>query len=107
MVSKSAASKIIEDRQASFAETPPPEQGASKAPPVARVSFGGVQASIWANHSDNGDFHTVTFTRRYQENGEWKSSNSYSATDLLVLQKVSDLAVNKIIELQQGRSRGA
>ena len=103
------AAKIIADRQQ--ASAPPlsaaDDQPQTNRPPVARVNFGGVQASIWANASDKGDFHTVTFARRYQEGGEWKTSNSYSASDLLALQKVADLAVNRIIELQQGRGRAA
>lgn len=105
----SVAATIIAERQPVTEATQPAgdEQAQANRPPVARVNFGGVQASIWANHGDKGDFHTVTFSRRYQEGGEWKTSNSYSATDLLALQKVSDLAVNKIIELQQGRGRAA
>ncbi|MBS0448498.1 MAG: hypothetical protein JSR59_21460 [Proteobacteria bacterium] len=77
------------------------------APPAARITFGGVQASIWANHTDKGDFHTVTFERRYKVGDEWKTSNSYGPADLLALHKVADLAVNKIIELSQGRGRAA
>ncbi|MCW5631898.1 MAG: hypothetical protein KIT17_01045 [Rubrivivax sp.] len=70
------------------------------------MNFGGVQASVWENHSDKGNFHTVTFSRRYQEGGEWKSSNSYGASDLLALQKVTDMALNKVIELQQQQQQG-
>lgn len=114
MATRTHASRVAPERSDGGASAPDAQSSAADdtsaargAPPVARISLGGVQASIWANHSDKGDFHTVTFTRRYQEGGEWKSSNSYGPTDLLALQKVADLAVNKIVELQQGRGRSA
>lgn len=115
-----AVARIIADREQnkpvaavqteagqSAALFPGDEASHAKRPPVARVNFGGVQASIWANPSDQGEFHTVTFARRFLEGGEWKTSNSYNAHDALALAKVADLAVNKIIELQHGRGRAA
>lgn len=113
MVTKSHAAKIAAERggvQAEIPEVPAvpaaEEAAASRGrAPAARVNFGGVSASIWANEGEKGTFHTVTFEKRYQEGGEWKTSHSYGPTDLLALSKVADLAVNKIIELQQSRGR--
>lgn len=113
MPTKTHTARVAAERspQATLPEVPAASPAADDATqggnrPVARVNFGGVQASIWANHGEKGDFHTVTFSRRYQEGGEWKSSNSYSPNDLLALQKVSDMALDKVIELQQQQSRG-
>ena len=113
MVTKSHAARLAADRGtpdagAAAPSTSPADESIAdtrSAPPVARVGFGGVQASIWKKTGDRGDFYTATFERRYQEGSEWKSSHSYGANDLLALQKTADLAVNKIIELQQGRGR--
>lgn len=115
-MAKSHTARIAAERgaQSTLPEVPSAglaaEEGAPSrgAPPAARVSFGGVHASVWRNTGEKGDFFTVTLERRYQDGaGEWKSSNSYGPTDLLALQKVSDLAVDKVIELQQGRGRSA
>lgn len=110
MATKSHTARVAAERgtaegaQATLPTSDEAAQGGNR--PVARVSFGGVQASVWANHGDKGDFHTVTFSRRYQEGGEWKSSNSYGANDLLALQKVADMALDKVIELQQQQQQG-
>lgn len=70
-------------------------------PPVAKVRVGLITGSIWKRKTDNGTFHAVTFERRYRDGeGNWKSSHSYDAQDLLSLAKVADLAHSKIIEAQ-------
>jgi len=107
MPSKNPAARIIEEHQRA-AESSPADQQATSRPPAAKVSFGSVQASIWRNSSERGDYYTVTFDRRYQDkDDQWKSSNSYGPTDLLALQKVADMALDKVLELQQGRRRTA
>ena len=69
--------------------------------PVAKVSVGLQNASIWKNESDGRAFYNVTFDRRYRNaKGEWKSSDSYGADDLLALAKLADLAHSKVLELQ-------
>lgn len=72
-------------------------------PPVAKLRIGLITASIWERASDNGNFYTVTFERRYRDSeGNWNSSHSYDPQDLLVLAKLADLAHTKIIEEQSG-----
>ncbi len=70
-------------------------------PPVAKVRVGLITGSIWERKSEKGAFYTVTFERRYRDGaGNFKTSHSYDALDLLALAKVADLAHSKIIELQ-------
>ena len=72
-------------------------------PPVAKVRVGLISGSIWERASEQGTFYTVSFERRYRDSeGNFKSSHSYDAQDLLVLAKVADLAHSKILELQAG-----
>lgn len=74
-----------------------------KAPPVERVRIGRVTASIWKRSSQDGNFHTATFERRYVNNeGEWLTTHSYGVNDLLALSKVADLALMKLRELDGG-----
>lgn len=70
-------------------------------PPVAKIRVGLITASIWERTGDNGTFHNVTFDRRYRDKeGNWKSTASYNADDVLALAKAADLAHTKILELQ-------
>jgi len=72
--------------------------------PVATLRLAGVEASIWSNDSAKGEFYNVTFQRRYQDKDQqWQTTHSYTATDALALAKLADMAVSKIMELQQAR----
>ena len=70
----------------------------TKNPPVGKVRVGLITASIWANKTEKGTFHNVTFERRYKDGDQWKSSHSYNADDLLALAKAADMAHTKIVE---------
>ncbi|MGB9069399.1 MAG: hypothetical protein WCC21_12600 [Candidatus Acidiferrales bacterium] len=79
------------------------EAAETKNPPVAKVRVDLINASIWKNQTDKGTFYNVTFESRYRDGeGNWKSSHSYTANDLLALAKAADLAHTKIIELRNG-----
>jgi hypothetical protein len=70
-------------------------------PPVAKLRIGLINATIWERVTDNGTFHSVSFERRYRDgNGEWHSTHSYDASDLLTLAKLADQAHSKIVEIQ-------
>ncbi len=63
-----------------------------KQAPVHRVKFGRVTAAIWENQTKEGDiFHSVTLTRSYRVNDEWKDTSSLGKNELpvaaLVLQQ--------------------
>ena len=67
------------------------EAAETKNPPVAKVRV------------DKGTFYNVTFESRYRDGeGNWKSSHSYTASDLLALAKAADLSHTKITELRNG-----
>lgn len=55
----------------------------SKAKPVHVVKLGKIQASVWANETKHGRRFNVTACRLYQENGEWKRSDSFGRDELL------------------------
>jgi hypothetical protein len=76
-------------------------KNSSKNPPVAKIRVSGVTVSIWENKGEKGTAYSATFDRRYRDaEGEWHSSSSYNADDLLALAKAADLAHTKILELQ-------
>jgi hypothetical protein len=73
----------------------------AKNPPVAKVKVGLVTASIWENKGEKGTTYSVTFDRRYRDaKGDWHSTRSYNAGDLLELAKAADLAHTRVLELQ-------
>jgi hypothetical protein len=70
-------------------------------PPVAKLRLGLINASIWERTTENGKFHSVTFERRYRDaGGQWHSTHSYDASDLLTLSKLADQAHTEITRLQ-------
>ena len=73
----------------------------SAKPPVAKLRLGLINASIWERVTEKGTRYSVTFERRYRDvKGEWHSTHSYDAGDLLTLAKLADQAHSKIVELQ-------
>jgi hypothetical protein len=74
-----------------------------KKPPVARVSVGIISAAIWRNASQGKQpFYNTSFELRFKDDqGNWKSGDSYSHSDLLLLSKCAELAFEKILELKQ------
>ena len=40
------------------------------------LRFGRIHAAILERKAANGPFHTVTFSRSYQEDGEWHDTDS-------------------------------
>ena len=70
----------------------------TKTPPVHEVRAGRIRATVWANPSEKGVWHTVTLSRLYKDGDEWKDSQSFGRDDLLLLAKVIDKAHSWIID---------
>lgn len=69
--------------------------------PVAQFRIGLVTASVWENKTDKGTFYKITNDNRFKDkDGNWRSTDSYSVEDALAKNKVTDLAINRILELQ-------
>lgn len=61
--------------------------------PVFKFKIGLITATIW----DNEGFYSVDISRSYKTNdGDWRSSNSYGASDLLNVAKCAERAENWI-----------
>ena len=77
--------------------------------PVAKFKHGGIELSVWPNQTaDGGTMFNTTISNSYKDekSGEWKTTSSFSATDLLVVGELGRQAFAKIGELkQQGRGR--
>lgn len=85
-----------------------PESSARGARPVASFKQGGVEVSVWKNHTEKGDMFNTTIRNSYKDDasGEWKETASFSPTDLAVLAQLSSQAFQTIGEMKsQNRGR--
>ena len=69
--------------------------------PTHEIRIGAIKAVIWANDTQNGTRHNVTFARLYKDDDGWKESTSFGRDDLLLLAKVADKAHTWIHEQGQ------
>lgn len=61
--------------------------------PVGEFKVGRVRAAVWANESESGPWHSVTFSRLYKDkDGNWQDSPNFSRDDLPLLMKAADQA---------------
>ena len=76
--------------------------------PIKTFRQGGVEVSVWKNHTDKGDMYNTTIRNSYKDDSssEWKETSSFSPADLAVLSQLSGLAFQEIVQLKaQGRGR--
>lgn len=60
--------------------------------PVQEIRLGRIKAVIWANETEDGPWHNVTFTRLYKDGELWMESASFGRNDLPLVAKAADLA---------------
>ncbi|MBL8820382.1 MAG: hypothetical protein JNL58_30440 [Planctomyces sp.] len=65
-----------------------------KPKPKKTIRRRNIKAVIWKNRSREGSlYYTIEIVRRYKNaGGDWEDSKSFSHYDLLLVQKVADLA---------------
>ena len=67
--------------------------------PAHEIRLGRIKAAVWANETERGVRHNVTFQRIFVDNGgQWQTSSSFGRDDLPLLAKVADLAHTWIFE---------
>ncbi len=72
-------------------ENQPRKEPAKGERPVHEIRSGRIRAAIWKNQTASGPLLTASFERIYRtESGEWRSSHSYSASELLELARVAE-----------------
>ena len=76
-----------------------------KVKPVHEVRMGRIKAAVWANDTEGGIRHNVTFTRLYKDGEQWKDSTSFGRDDLPLLAKVADQAHTWIFANQNGSEK--
>ncbi len=70
----------------------------TKAKPVHRERAGGIEIAVWRNEGGKGPWYSVTVSRSYKKDEEWKQADSFGADDLPLLTKLLDRAHNWTID---------
>jgi len=67
----------------------------------------GVEVTVWPNPTENGTMYNTTIKNSYKDkqSGEWKATESFSPTDLLVLKELAGKAFNAILD-ERAKGRG-
>ncbi len=59
--------------------------------PVHKIRIGLLQATIWRNLNDKGDWYSVKVTRGYKADEGWRNTDNLGYDDLLTAAKLLDL----------------
>jgi hypothetical protein len=69
--------------------------------PAARINLYPVSGVIWRNQTPKGVNYSVTFERSYKDQaGKFRTSTSFSGSELLLLAKAADLAHSEVLKLR-------
>jgi hypothetical protein len=60
--------------------------------PAHKIRIGSLQATIWRNLSDKGNWYSVKLTRGYKADDGWRETDNLGFDDLLSAAKLLDLA---------------
>jgi hypothetical protein len=63
---------------------------ADKQPPVHQVRFGRIKGVVWENETRNGTRSSVTISRLYKDEDQWRETSSFDRDDLPLVAKVAD-----------------
>lgn len=69
--------------------------------PIKRIKIGLISATIWGNETEGGATrYSITIVRNFKKGDTWKETSSFGLDDLPTVAKVSDLALEAVLELQ-------
>ncbi len=71
--------------------------------PAQSLRYGALEATIWRNQSESGDYLNTTFSRNYKQGDDWKETDSFREVDLPTLSK---LALDAHTEIQKLKETG-
>lgn len=58
--------------------------------PAHTIRYSNVNVAIWAHTNPKGPNYSVSLERRFQKDGEWKSTSGFFREDLHSIQKALD-----------------
>jgi hypothetical protein len=77
----------------------------TKEKPIREIKMGSVRAAIWQNALENGRvMYSVTFSRLYKEDGTWRDSTSFGRTELPLVARAAEMALDWIYAQPSGEN---
>lgn len=77
----------------------------TKEKPIREIKMGSVRAAIWQNALENGRvMYSVTFSRLYKEDGTWRDSMSFGRTELPLVARAAEMALDWIYAQPSGEN---
>lgn len=74
--------------------------------PIETFRDGRLKASIWRNEGKEGDYHSVTFAKTYEDkNGKLQDSHSFTGSELLRVAELAREAHACIREMNRDHAR--
>jgi hypothetical protein len=73
--------------------------------PAHKIRIGVLQATIWRNHSEKGNWYSVNLTRSYKVNEGWRETDALGQDDLLPAAKLLDMADSWITHQKQADAK--
>ena len=78
--------------------------------PLFKLRDGLLTATVWENiiGTETGEQtrHSVEISRSYSDGKEWKTTNSFSPTDLLKLARLAERAYDRLLDHRQNNTLG-
>jgi hypothetical protein len=75
--------------------------------PAHKIRSGAIEVAVWRNDGENGPWYSVTMSRSYKKDMEWKQADSFGQDDLLLLAKLLDQAHSWIISQPTTKQQAA
>jgi hypothetical protein len=73
--------------------------------PIREFRLGSVRATVWQNPLENGRvMYSVGFSRLYKEDGAWRDSASFGRSELPLVARVAEMALDWIYAQPSGEN---
>ena len=74
--------------------------------PAFKIRIGSLQATIWRNLAERGNWYSVKLTRGYKVEDSWRETDNLGSDDLLPAAKLLDMAHTWILHQLEADRKG-
>jgi hypothetical protein len=74
--------------------------------PAHKIRIGTLQATIWRNLNDKGNWYSVKLTRGYKADEGWRETDNFGSDDLLPAAKLLDMSHTSIMHQLEADKKG-
>ena len=75
--------------------------------PAHKIRSGAIEVVVWRNEAEKGPWYSVTMSRSYKKDTEWKQADNFGQDDLLLFAKLLDQAHSRIISQSTTKQQAA